>query len=519
MSDLVTEASAEQQRDWLRDLCLRSTYAFATVVCRYPDLQPALHGAMAEWIDRPAPRGRKLGIAPRDHLKTSVWTIPKILRRATEDPHRRILLSNEVIAKPIKWINEMQGIVQSPIYRWLFPDVVPDPEKVRWNQTQIELKRDRPLSQPTIEGIGVGSSRTGDHYDEIHEDDLVGEDARESQLVMQRAINHHTLSESMLVRPTDPITTVGTRWGPNDLIDHMLRHEPDIDVFFLSYRNPDGTLIWPERFTDDYFERLRIKYGPAFFALNYENRVLAGGGTEFDPTMLGGWNYVADASEPTIELVEPKGLGRRQVRLSSMAKFQVLDAGLSPESVDARTANVVVGLTPPSPTRPFDVVILEARATKSDPAGAVENAAAVYDRWDPICIAVECVGGHETFFYWIPSVYPEMRLRKLKTDRRKSKETRIREFYPFCVQGRVFVNRATRDGADFLEEYESFPKGRTVDLLDALAYTPQIWGAPSPEKPIRPRPPGVTDFDLADMDPEDFIGPGGADGRSSVTGY
>jgi hypothetical protein len=59
-----------------------------------------------------------------------------------------------------------------------------------------------------------------------------------------------------------------------------------------------------------------------------------------------------------------------------------------------------------------------------------------------------------------------------------------------------------------------------VDLLDALAYAPKVWVPPAAKDEKKKRPPGISDFDLADnLEDENFMGPGGAQGRSVFTGY
>ena len=74
------------------------------------------------------------------------------------------------------------------------------------------------------------------------------------------------------------------------------------------------------------------------------------------------------------------------------------------------------------------------------------------------------------------SQYPKMRLQCLKTDTSRKKDTRIRSFYPYVTQHRFFIPQTGL--FDFEAEFESYPVGRTCDLLDALAYAPEIWFAP-----------------------------------------
>lgn len=494
---------------------LSSTYAFGKFVCNFPDLDPDFHGMMCRWIDGPS--RLKLGLAPRGHLKSHCWTIASSLRRATKDPDMRVLICNEVLDNAIKFLSVMQSIVLSPIYGWLFPEVIPDLRKVRWNQTQLELRRSKNHPQPTVEVIGVGGASTSNHYDLIVNDDIATREARESPTVMQKAIDQRILARSLMVNPSkSEVYDVGTRWHPNDVHDWVLKNVPSVDYFKVSIWKEEGVPWFPAFFPPHVIEETRREYGATLFALNYLNEAIGHGASDFDIRFLRNYEMTTDADGGEILLLERKE-GIRAVRLSDTYRFQTIDAGLSPESTDARTANVVVALCPPNGNEPFDIVVLEAKATKSGPADVVTKSHEVYERWDPMFAAIEVFGGHVTFFHWMAETFPDMRIRKLPTDTKKSKDTRIREFYPFVEQGRVYVHRQT--SADLVDEMAAYPNGKTVDLLDALAYGPKIWLPPQAAK-SRTRPPGVSDFDLADdLDDRDFQGPGIGEGRSRIFGY
>ena len=477
----------ERLRADLRAACLRSTYAFAQVVCGIRDMVPHVHGEMAAWEERDTLR--KLGLWPRDFMKTNVCTIAGKLRRVTRDPSRRIVIINEVVGNTIKWITFMQRIVESPLYNWLFPEVIPDYGHVRWNQTQLELRRSVPLPQPCIEGIGVGGASTGNHYDYVHEDDLVGMEARESPTVMQKAIDQHIAAES-LVTKGGAISTVGTRWHAQDLVAWMLTHEANLDYVHRAIEY-DGRPYWPEGFDAVRIAALRAKEPVWWFELQRMNEALASGATEFDQVYLRPYREATvptrdgGATERAIVLLRADGEGGpRVVRLADCTCFQTIDAGLSPESPDARTANVVVALTPPIvdpdgvETDPFQVVVLGADARRCDPQAAIRAARESYERFEPSIAAIETFGAHVVYFHWLARTYPRMRIMKLPTDTRKSKLTRIREFYPYATQGRVWIPERGPAFADLRTEWVAFPNGRTVDLLDALAYAPRIWWEP-----------------------------------------
>ena len=509
---LGSENPSEILRETLRVRALQSTYLFGKAVLGFRDLTPDLHGEMARWIQRPSPNrvggmgDRKLGLVPRDHLKTSIWTIADKLRRVTADPNLRVLILNEVEQNPINWVLKMERVVmENPLYRWLYPQVIPDPAQVRWSRLEMELKRTDMHPEATMTAAGVGTSSTSQHYNIIQEDDLVGKEASESPPVMLKAIGQHKLAESLLDSPGGHIHTIGTRWGVQDLARWMLEHEEGLDFFRLSCRRPDGQPIWPQRFTQEYLVELRKKYGAALFARQYENDTIAEGITELPVAWLRYYTFVELEGKPAVQLD-----GGRRYLLSDLERFSMVDPGLTSgrdagqsSRARARTAVVTVGLTP---AQPFDVVILSARAQHTTPLELLTFVWEEYQRWDPLVVGIETAVAQITFFYWIPTVYPNLPLRKLKGDTHRSKETRIRSVLATLgEQRRIVIHRSM---VDFIGEWESFPSGQTVDLLDALAYGPQIWA-----------PPIMEDEELEEGEEEWAAANRWTIGRSPVTGY
>jgi hypothetical protein len=329
---------------------------------------------------------------------------------------------------------------------------------------------------------------------------------------MLKAIDQHKLAESLLDRPTAEIQSYGTRWAPFDIADWMLKHEPDLDYFCLSIYRPDGSPIWASRFPIHEVAKLRLKYGPAMFALQYENRALAEGVTEFREEWLRYW-YMETRVEHgrpteyiTIERPQSEG-GKKSYRLSDLERCQAVDPCHNPESGDARTANVIVGLTN---DEPFNIIVLEAHAEKVTPKTSIDKSYESFKRWGCSTAGVEIVGAQRTFYYWAVATYPGYPLRRFKTDTHTRKQTRIRPMGSFGEQGRVYIHRSM---GDFIEEWDTFPNGQTVDLLDAFAYLPQLWCAPDADE--EPREPKLLDLEDED-EVEEYIG---QQGRNRVTGY
>lgn len=497
-----TESPPESTREEWRRLAKSSPYFLGKLV-GFRDLSPDLHGEMSRWICRGT--RRKLGLAPRGHYKSSVWTMANNLRRIAADPNIRILLINETLENARAFLARIKETAErNEIFRWLFPEILPDFDKVRWTQDRLEFRRTDPHPQATIEAIGVGGASTSRHYSVIHEDDLVGKAAKDSPAEMSKAIDQHKLAESLLDDPSGEIVTVGTRWHPHDLVAWMEKHEPVLDVFRTGcYRPTDGQPIFPEKFPHTELERIRQKYGPGDFALQYLNRVIATGVTEMDLGDLGYWHWddTQSPGDPVIVLERPDGDDRRRTYpVQSLERWEMVDPCISPDSGEARSAVVVAGL---SDDEPYEIIILDAVARKTDPKTTIDLAWEAHEKWDPVMAGIEIFGAQVLFFYWIPTVYPDLRIAKLPMDTRKSKMTRIRSMIPYMRQKRVWVHRAM---TDLLEEMEGFPHGRTVDLLDAFAWGPRIWSPPTPEDdPVDTgRAPSVDSL---------------MDGRSPVTGY
>jgi hypothetical protein len=501
----------------IREVCLTNTYAFGKFICGFIDMDPDLHGEMGAWVQKPT--RIKLGQAPRGFLKTTTWTISDKLRRATANPGMRILLVNETAANSEKWIGQMQAIVQSEQFRAFFPDVVPNigDRRVKWNASQLELARKQHWPEATFEAIGVGGASTSRHYDIICNDDLVGKEARESPSVMEKAIDQRKLSWSLMINPSQSeIHDFGTRWAPMDLIDWILKNVKNVDHKLITLFDKHGLSRWPQRFTAEAIEQIRQEQGPEMWALQYLNRAVGMGASKFDPDLLKFWRMEEDGEgKETFVLETP--FGDKRIAKDDCLGYQVIDAGLSPESEDARTANVTAFLTPPTATEPFDIIIAEAKATRSTPAEVVSEAAASYQRWNPLYASIETFGGHQAFFGWLSTTYPTMRIRELKKDfSRNAKHKRINGFWgSYPNQGRVYVHRRH---TDLLDELVSYPNGTTMDLLDAGGYLPTVWAPPNPAKPTKLRRPGISDFDLSDYDPEE-LSRMVSEGRSELTGY
>jgi len=505
MSLVLPEAAKnDETRARLRELALSSTYFMGKAIIGFKDLaytiggnRPGLHREMSEWIDNG--RTHKHGIVPRDHLKTSVWTIANSVRRIAANPCIRILIGNETATNASHWLMRIENIWQrNGLFQWLFPELIPDfGTHKRWNQTEMVVPRENDYPEATIEIIGVGGAVVSRHYNLIKLDDLVGKEASESAEVMRKTIDWYVYCESLLEDPNrDEIHNVGTPWGFADLHAWIKKNEPDIDFFFRSCYDDAGNPIWPERFDRAALERIRKKYGSFKFSCQYvcipkdpESGSMDSGDLRFYEWRNG---CIVPQSGALALVIDPIRDLSRSIRV---------DPAISEKPGAARSAIVVDGVY-----RDERIFLLETWAKRCQPFEMIDKIFELAAKWNCTDIAIEAVVYQKILK---PVIEAEAERRGIwlnvidvKPDTKEKKENRIRgRVQPLLERHLIWVNE--NEHQNFCEELEDFPTGSTLDILDAFAYGPDVWGTPME--------------DTEDQDLDEWIH--NEAGRSTVTGY
>jgi len=446
----------------LRYQAQHSTYVMAKAVIGFEDIVPGIHGAMCRFIERPT--RRKLGLVPRDHLKTSIWTISDAVRRIALDPNCRILIGNETATNASHFLRRIQAVFErSSIFRWLFPEIIPEPGKTKWSETEMLVNRTQDYPESTVEVIGVGGAVVSRHYPHIKLDDLVGKEASESPEVMKKTIDWYLYTESLLVRPTDPIDVYGTTWTFKDLYAWIREHEAGIDFFHRKAVGRDGRVLWPERFPLHELERIRAKIGPFKFSCQYQNEPFDPEHMTFDPAWLRYYELDRWTLEEGHVLLHFIGVPKPVKCIPVI----LVDPAISERDTACRTAVVCAGLDEAG-----RILVLEAWAQRSQPLLMIEKIFEMAERWDPICVAIESVAYQRALKGFIEAECMRRRrwlnIREVVPGSRTTKETRIRGLQPYASRGELWLRRSTCNL--LIEEFESFPLAATVDLIDALSY-------------------------------------------------
>jgi len=169
-------------------------------------------------MDRLRDFPRILTLAPRKHLKTTVFTIGLAIQEILRDKNITILVPHAVEDEACKIVAEITEHFRSNTkLRSLMPEIMPSPRgKSWWGNGRMTVRRTKFSRQPTVMACGAGSEIGGAHCDLILPDDIIGRRTLENNEIpkvkswWQNTIIH-------VLNNNGRIRAVGTRWHPDDI--------------------------------------------------------------------------------------------------------------------------------------------------------------------------------------------------------------------------------------------------------------------------------------------------------------
>lgn len=197
--------------DKLRLICERSLYHFCLFVLGRQYLTRSLHMPICNWLQK-VPTWRKMLLLPRRHCKTSIVSHGLPLHIIVQSkgglymPEKpgcdmRVMMAGETETRATDNLRVVKNTLESnELFRGLWPHLVwdnPRKEADKWNEKMLVLPRNENYPDPTYRAIGVGGAITGARHDVHIKDDLVTEEAANSEVVMQGAIRWHTNSRAL----------------------------------------------------------------------------------------------------------------------------------------------------------------------------------------------------------------------------------------------------------------------------------------------------------------------------------
>lgn len=490
---------------------LGSLYFFEKFVLGRNKLTDGLHRPICESLETDRPR--YLLEMPRDHFKTVMVTEGRTMwrvlpfneadeaamrelgygdeyiawMRRTHDPARRILTVSEIIGNAIMIGYRLDWhYKENRLFKGLFPEIQPDAKCVWTNESKQQRCASRGAQgEGTFDFLGVGGALQSRHYSDVNEDDVIGKEALESELVMAKTIDYHKL----LIGAFESFregnwTVVNNRWAPNDLSGWIRINQPEFEIETHSAlggcceKHPVGTPIFPEEFSVETLENIRKIQGPYIFSHQYLNLPVAPEECIFDKDWIRFYG-------PT---PAPNKIGRHWLRHevrngevlpdinpNLLVRSMVVDPNHAGANGRARHAIVITGYSPEHDR----VYLLDVWAASASYDDLVHNIYRMAKLWGLREFWLETQGAqgylkhHLEYRSKMENI--DLKVRELKTSTAAgAKRIRIESLEPLFREGRVWVRR---DQSAFLDEYYGYPGYPTVDILDCLGYTPQTWNA------------------------------------------
>lgn len=258
-----------------------------------------VHRELIQWWGREEAKNNQLTLLPRGHLKSKLvayrtaWYI-------TKHPETTILYVSATADLAEKQLYAIKQIIDSPIYRRYWPEMINPEEGKREKWAVAEIAVDHPkrklegIRDATCKAVGLTSNTTGFHADVVVLDDIVvpgnayTEDGRDKVAAAYSQL-------ASIENPGAFEWVVGTRYHPKDIYDTMvsmketlysedgdLVSEDEVYELFQRVVETNGEFLWPKQsredgkkfgFDDKELARIRAKYvdSTQFYAQYYNN--------------------------------------------------------------------------------------------------------------------------------------------------------------------------------------------------------------------------------------------------------
>lgn len=420
------------------DLCVVDKDVLADFVCYYlhhhlPYKVPEFHEELYSLVNE-----KKLVVAaPRGYAKSFIFSFFYSLFVALTQPKSDILIVSETYSFAVDWIRRIKDEIE---HNQLLIADFGKLKSDKWAENDIIL-----ANGSRLRAKGQGEQIRGLHpthaiLDDIENDELVrSEDQREKlkDWFFKALLGTLTRDSQIIV--------IGTVLHHFSLLNELLKKEGWTRRKYKAI-NDDGTALWPEKYTLEELEAIKLDRGSVAFSTEYLN----------DPIMDG----VALFKEKDIMFYDgdtPVGRDFITVDLAISEKDQ---ADYTVIMVCRRTETNLI----------YVVDYIRKRINPNETVNEILRLARTYQ---PIKIGIESVAYQRSAIF---ALQEEMKYRdeyyqveELKADRDKYR--RICALVPYFENHRIYIHK---DMKPLIEEITTYPISLHDDCLDALAYQLQI---------------------------------------------
>lgn len=276
-------AKHEQAIKEIRELAESDFIAFVKLVAPY-NVMGSCHEDLCKFLTNPEGKNYRLCLYPRAHRK-SFYAGAEVAWEIIKNPAISVVYLSATSDLAEAQLRLIKGIIDSPIVRRYWPELLNPDEGKREKWTVSEISVDSPIRKAegtrdsTVKAGGLTTNITGAHADLIVLDDIVVPKNNNEEGRRQVAAQYSQLQS--ILNPGGRIIAVGTRYHPKDIYNDMqntyeeilddsgevLGKEPQWDILQRSVEE-GGEFLWNRTrrkdgkyYGFDFKELARIKAG------------------------------------------------------------------------------------------------------------------------------------------------------------------------------------------------------------------------------------------------------------------
>jgi len=356
----------------------------------------------------------------------------------------------------------------------------------RWSGDEMDLPTDGSQETSTITAIGIGGASQGGHYDLILLDDIIGEKAMKSPVVLEGVLMWLDNLNELTVEPdwtnpnTSRISIVGTFWAPGDALAYIATNYPEFKWKKVSYLK-DTNLCPAEWINNQNVGQGESNY-PQFptsmivdMLANPEKHLVAltqhlnqpekaGELTKFDTkAWLRYYHFEYKGDEEFIVCDDDK----EEFPTFDIQEVACIDPGGFADSAFKGSRNaIVVGCQPIGTVKKFITHTWAGRP--KEPSVFLDKVFEMYKARKPRKVLIETIGAQE---YIKRDLQQEMKKRGInftllsmeKNVSKGYKDDCIQAVIPIMSNGELYVHRSMKE---LIAEFAAYPNGITNDLVD-----------------------------------------------------
>lgn len=348
------------QIDQIREAAENDLLTFIRLVAPHLMLG-AIHEELISWWGRQDAKENQLVLLPRGHMKSKLIAY-RTAWWLTKHPETTILYVSATADLAEKQLYAIKNIIDSPIYRRYWKDMIHEEEGKREKWAVAEIAVDHPkrklegVRDASVKAVGLTSNTTGFHADVVVLDDIVVPGNAYSEEGRSKVSAAYSQLAS-IENPGALEWVVGTRYHPRDIYDTMvnmkeqifddngdLESEENVYELFQKVVETDGEFLWTKQkradgkafgFDAKELARIKAKYVDItqFYAQYYN-----------DPNNSEAANINAEDYQYYDRAVLQNKEGDWYIRDRKLNVFAAIDFAFSLRKQADSTALVVVGV-------------------------------------------------------------------------------------------------------------------------------------------------------------------------------